>query len=227
MDDVRDLVGEQSSTNSNTEIIDLVPEEMTPEGTSSPEPAQSEPKSSRKHKKNHQARPTEEKKNSSAIKDITGFLLHLAAVIAAVWAIFTFVFGVSIAHGETMYPRIRDGDVLFYYRMQRDIRVGDVLAVKVDGQTQIGRVVAVGTETVDISPEGQLLVNGNVVSEEIFYATYLVSGTNVTYPYDVPEDSYFLLSDFRTNGYDSRNYGSVSRSDVKGKVITVMRRRGI
>ena len=138
--------------------------------------------------------------------------------------------GIGIGYGSK--PRlsaagIRDGDVLFYYRMQRDIRVGDVLAVKVDGQTQIGRVVAVGTETVDISPEGQLLVNGNVVSEEIFYATYLVSGTNVTYPYDVPEDSYFLRSDFRTNGYDSRNYGSVSRSDVKGKVITVMRRRGI
>ena len=114
MDDVRDPVGEQSSTNSNTEIIDLVPEKMTPEGTSSPEPAQSESKSSRKHKKNHQTRPTDEKKNSNAIKDITGFLLHLAAVIAAVWAIFTFVFGVSIAHGETMYPRIRDGDVLFY-----------------------------------------------------------------------------------------------------------------
>ena len=32
MDDVRDPVGEQSSTNSNTEIIDLVPEEMTPDG---------------------------------------------------------------------------------------------------------------------------------------------------------------------------------------------------
>ena len=227
MDDVRDLVGEQSNTNSNTEIIDLVPEEIAPEGTSASEQAQSDPKGSRKQKKRQQTRLTEKKDNSSFIRDIVGFLLHLGAVIAAVWAIFTFIFGVSIAHGETMYPRIRDGDVLFYYRMQRDIRVGDVLAVKVDGQTQIGRVVAVGTETVDISPEGQLLVNGNVVSEEIFYATYLVSGTNVTYPYDVPEDSYFLLSDFRTNGYDSRNYGSVSRSDVKGKVITVMRRRGI
>ena len=226
MNDVRDPVGEQSSTNSSIKKTGLVPEEMNPEEISSPGQVL-ELKGSRKLKKNHQKQSPEEKKDTTFIKDITGFLLHLAAVAAAVWAIFTFVFGISIAHGETMYPRIRDGDVLFYYRMQREIRVGDVLSAKVDGQTQIGRVVAVGGETVDISQDGQLLVNGNAVSEEIFYPTHLVSGTNVTYPYNVPEDSLFLLSDFRTNGYDSRNYGSVPRSDVNGKVITVMRRRGI
>ena len=199
MDDVRDPAEGPSSTNSNIEITDLSLEEPGPV----------------------------EKNTNRLIKDISGFLLHLAAVAAAVWAVFTFVFGVSIAHGETMYPRIRDGDVLFYYRMQREIRVGDVLCVKAEGQTQIGRVVAVGGETVDISPEGQFLVNGNVVSEEIFYPTYLVSGTNVTYPYTVPENDLFLLSDFRTNGYDSRNYGSVNWEQVNGKVITVLRRRGI
>ena len=199
MDDVRDPAEGQNSTDSNIEITDLSLEETVPA----------------------------EKNSTRLIKDITGFLLHLAAVIAAVWVTFTFVFGVSIAHGETMYPRIRDGDVLFYYRMQREIRVGDVLCVKVDGQDQIGRVVAVGGETVDISPEGQLLINGNAVSEEIFYATYLVSGANVTYPYTVPENDLFLLSDFRTNGYDSRNYGSVNWEQVNGKVITVLRRRGI
>lgn len=180
-----------------------------------------------RRKKKHNERAPAERDNRSSIQDIVGFLLHLAIVIAAVWAIFTFVFGVSIARGETMYPRIRDGDVLFSYRMQRDIRTGDVLAVKKDGREFIGRVVAVGGETVDITPEGQLLVNGNAASEEIFYATYLISGGQVTYPHEVPQDSFFLLSDFRTNGYDSRNYGDVSRKEIKGKVITLMRRRGI
>lgn len=170
---------------------------------------------------------TRETSKSSLLRDITGFLLHLAVIAATVWAVFTFVFGISIARGETMYPRIRDGDVLFYYRMQRDIRTGDVLSVKVEGQEMVGRVVAIGGETVDISPEGQLLINGNAASEEIFYATYLISGGAVTYPHTVPADSYFLLSDFRTNGYDSRNYGSIPRKDVNGKIITVLRRRGI
>lgn len=205
----------------------LQPGEMNPEETPSPGQEDTKEKPAARRKTKHRERVPAEKKSPGPISDIAGFLLHLAIVIAAVWAIFTFVFGVSIARGETMYPRIRDGDVLFSYRMQRDIRTGDVLAVKKDGREFIGRVVAVGGETVDITPEGQLLVNGNAASEEIFYATYLISGGQVTYPHEVSQDSFFLLSDFRTNGYDSRNYGDVSRKEIKGKVITVMRRRGI
>ena len=201
--------------------------EQYPEGTTSLEDHPGDRKTSRKQKKQHTERAPAEENARSSIQDIVGFLLHLAIVAAAVWAVFTFVFGVSIVRGETMYPRIRDGDVLFYYRMQKDIRTGDVLSARTNGQEVIGRVVAVGGETVDISPEGQLLVNGNVATEEIFYATYLISGGGVTYPHEVPPDSFFLLSDFRTNGYDSRNYGSVSREEVNGKVITVLRRRGI
>jgi signal peptidase I len=177
--------------------------------------------------KQQQARAPAEKNPGSAIKDIAGFFLHLGVVIAAVWAVFTFIFGVNIVSGEAMYPRIRDGDVLLYYRMQKDIRTGDVLVVNKDGQELVGRVVAVGGETVDISPEGQLLVNGSAANEEIFYATYLISGGTITYPLELPADSFFLLSDFRTNGYDSRNYGTVAREEIDGKVITVMRRRGI
>ena len=216
-----------AGTQKTDEAPILQPGDMNPEETPSPgqEDTNEKPVTSRKAK--HRERASAEKKTPGPISDIVGFLLHLAIVIAAVWAIFTFVFGVSIARGEAMYPRIRDGDVLFSYRMQRDIRTGDVLAVKKDGQEFIGRVVAVGGETVDITPEGQLLVNGNAASEEIFYATYLISGGQVTYPHEVPQNSFFLLSDFRTNGYDSRNYGDVSREEVKGKVITVMRRRGI
>ena len=205
----------------------LQPGEMNPEETPSPGQEDTKEKPAARRKAKHRERAPAEKKPPGPISDIVGFLLHLAIVIAAVWAIFTFVFGVSIARGESMYPRIRDGDVLFSYRMQRDIRTGDVLAVKKDGREFIGRVVAVGGETVDITPEGQLLVNGNAASEEIFYATYLISGGQVTYPHEVPQDSFFLLSDFRTNGFDSRNYGDVSKEEIKGKVITVMRRRGI
>ena len=216
-----------AGTQKTDETPILQPGDMNPEETPLPGQEDTKEKPITRRKAKHRERAPVEKKPPGPISDIVGFLLHLAIVVAAVWVVFTYVFGVSIARGETMYPRIRDGDVLFYYRMQKDIRTGDVLSATKDGQEVIGRVVAVGGETVDISPEGQLLVNGNAASEEIFYATYLISGGQVTYPHEVPQDSFFLLSDFRTNGYDSRNYGDVSREEIKGKVITVMRRRGI
>ena len=206
--------------------VEKVPGGTPPEGTNSPEPDRKKGKRGRDRTVPREEDPGKKEKKGY-IQDIIGFFLHLAILAAAIWVVFTFVFGVSIVHGESMYPRIRDGDVIVYYRMQRDIRTGDVLSVTKDGQTVIGRVIAAGGETVDISPEGQLLVNGSVSAEEVFYATHVITGANIPYPFEVPEDSFFILSDFRTNGYDSRNFGAVSRNEVNGKIITVMRRRGI
>jgi signal peptidase I len=86
--------------------------------------------------------------------------------------------------------------------------------------------VAQGGDVVDLNEEGQLLVNGNVQQEEIFYETEApVSGQ--AFPYTVEEGSYFILCDYRTASVDSRTYGAVSKNDLDGKVITLLRRRGI
>jgi signal peptidase I len=79
---------------------------------------------------------------------------------------------------------------------------------------------------VEIDDFGHLLVNGNVQQEEVFYSTEPQEG-DVTYPYIVPEDSYYVLCDYRTAGVDSRTFGAVSQDDLDGKVITILRRRGI
>jgi signal peptidase I len=124
-----------------------------------------------------------------------------------------------------MYPRLRDGDLILYYRLEQDYAIDDVVAFHVDDNVREGRIVAQSGDVVDLT-EGQLVVNGNVEQEEIFYQTYPQDG-EITYPYTVPENSYFVLCDFRTNGFDSRTYGAIPQSDLDGKVITVLRRRGI
>jgi signal peptidase I len=65
-----------------------------------------------------------------------------------------------------------------------------------------------------------------VQEEEIFYPTEPQEG-DVTYPYTVDEGSYFVLCDYRTISFDSRTYGAISKKDLDGKVITLLRRRGI
>jgi signal peptidase I len=65
-----------------------------------------------------------------------------------------------------------------------------------------------------------------VEQEEVFYATEAKPG-GIEFPYTVPEDSYFVLCDYRTAAADSRNYGAISKADIIGKVITVLRRRSI
>jgi signal peptidase I len=147
-------------------------------------------------------------------------------VLLALWAIFTFVFGIRQVDGESMYPRLRDGDLILYYRLEQDYQVGDVVAFSVCGEPQEARIVAQGGDVVELSSDGQLLVNGAVQQEDIFYLTE-PQGEDITYPYTVEEDSYFVLSDSRTSGIDSRSFGSISQKEIRGKVITVLRRRGI
>jgi signal peptidase I len=142
------------------------------------------------------------------------------------WTIFTFVFGLARVNGESMYPRIRDGDLILYYRLDREYSQGDVVTFLIDGNRRTARVVAKGGDVVEITEEGQLLVNGNVQEEEIFYPTEK-SSDGITYPCTVEEGSYFVLCDFRTASTDSRDYGTVSGKDISGKVITLLRRRGI
>jgi signal peptidase I len=166
------------------------------------------------------------KERRETLRLFLGFLIKLVLVGLAIWVIFTFVFGIGQIHGETMYPRLRDGDLILYYRLEQDYYIDDVVTFNYEGKQRTARIVAMEGDVVDLSADGQLLVNGNVQSEEVFYPTEAVPA-GITYPYTVPEDSYFVLCDFRTASYDSRGYGAISRSELVGKVITLLRRRGI
>lgn len=166
------------------------------------------------------------KKKKQAIGDIRAFLIRLAVVILTGWVLLGVVFGAAVMEGEDMYPRIRDGDLMIYFRMQKDYHQGDVVIFSQGERRYVGRIVALDGDTVDINEEGELLINGNVQSEEIFYPTQVVDET-VNFPCQIPGDSVFLLSDFRTNGTDSRSYGPIATRELDGKVITILRRRGI
>lgn len=87
----------------------------------------------------------------------------------------------------------------------------------------MARVVARGGDTLEITG-GTLRVNGSTVFEnEIFYSTDAYEG-GTTYPLTLEQDEVFLLCDHREGAKDSRWFGPVTTHDVKGKVITVLRR---
>jgi signal peptidase I len=92
---------------------------------------------------------------------------------------------------------------------------------------RVARVVAMGGDEVSLGENGTLIVNGNVQDEEIFYVTEPLTGGEIQFPYTVPEDSYFVLCDYRTNSRDSRYFGAVSKNDIDGKIISFLRIRGI
>ena len=150
----------------------------------------------------------------------------IVCIIVAVWALFSFVFGVSIVQGEGMYPRMRDGDVTLWYRLESNLNIGDVVTFTMDGERQYGRVVAKGGDTVDFSEDGLLLLNGSAQQEEVFFQTSKQNRAQ-SFPMTVPEGEVFILGDNRTYSVVCRDYGAVSVSKIYGKIISLMRRRGL
>lgn len=155
---------------------------------------------------------------------LVGLLVKLAVAAAVIWAAFTFVLGMSVHYGNNMYPAVHDGDLLVSFRMQKPF-INAVVLYRVNGKTEVGRVIALEGSVVDISENGSLTVNGVTPSEEIFYATYQAENSPISFPYTVESGKVFILNDFRQDTNDSRVFGAIAREDLKGPMLFTVRRR--
>ncbi|MBS5388029.1 MAG: signal peptidase I [Clostridiales bacterium] len=163
------------------------------------------------------------------VHEIKGLYIRLVCKIVigflVCWILFFGVFGIFTATDESMYPYIRDGDILFYYRLAQDYSQDDTVVYEAEKNKLIGRIVAGGGDTVDFTEDGYLMINGSVQQEEFFFPVKREE-VEVYLPCIVPEDSVFILCDYRTDGKDSRQYGTVEKTDISGRIFTLIRRRG-
>lgn len=163
----------------------------------------------------------------NAIIDRRGWLnlgLRLAGLALLFYILFSKVFLICQLNGNAMFPSLKDGDLILGFRLEKEINKDDLILYEMGGEICASRVVARGTDYVDIDEEGRLYVNGTVQSGEILYPTE--PKTLLKYPFQVPEGYVFVLGDYRTQSFDSRDFGPLPKEEIKGKVITVVRRRG-
>lgn len=165
-------------------------------------------------------------KSTGLFREILYLLIKIAAVLVIAAALFTFVFGAIRYNDENMAPAIREGDLVFFYRLDKDYIAADELLMKYNGAWQIQRVVAVAGDTVDISGEG-LLINGALQQESYVYTDTLRYESEVEFPLTLAEGEVFVLSDDRENAADSRIFGPVRIADTYGTVAAVFRRRNL
>lgn len=174
--------------------------------------------------------PDKECKNSTEkkylIEDLLFLLLKIAVFAGLIAAMFLIVFGICRCSDNMMSPACKDGDLAFYYRLQNTYQPSDVVVLEKKDETQIRRIIAVAGDTVDLTEEG-LKINGHLQQEPEIYKETLPYLEGISFPVTVGQGEYFVLGDNRGNAKDSRIYGTVKQEEIKGIVITLLRRRGI
>ena len=166
---------------------------------------------------------TQQKK--SIKEDVLFLLLKIAIFLILLLIMFLFVFGIYRCDDNMMAPAFKDGDLAVYYRLQNVYQSSDIVVVEKNREMQIRRIVAVSGDSVEITADG-LKVNGYLQQESGIYMETLPYTEGISFPLTVGEDEYFVLGDNRTNAKDSRIYGTVSKEEIKGAVITLLRHRG-
>jgi len=158
--------------------------------------------------------------------ELVSLAARIAAIISVALLVFTFVYGVHYNIDPSMHPAVKDGDLVFYSRFDKDYRAGDLLILGYQGQSQVRRVIATAGDTVDITEDG-LVINGALQQEREITRRTERYAEGIEFPITLTENEVFVLGDAREDVTDSRMYGCVDTEDTEGKVVTIIRRRNL
>lgn len=169
------------------------------------------------------------------LKASVGFLTwvkDLAIIGIIVWLILLFA-GFYTVQDKNMDPTLVEGEHIlvfkYSYKLASPAR-GELVAIKnraVDGASEedngvfFARVIGLPGDRIDIRSNGAIYVNEKLLVTKYCNGTTGFVYGELSYPYTVPEGSYFVLSDNPASTMDSRYSGvrAVALEDIDGKVL--------
>lgn len=147
----------------------------------------------------------------------TVYVLTIVAAVAVLIA--TLVLPVLQIEGTSMEPTLVNGDIVLLNKTTKFDR-SDLCGFSWNNKLLIKRVIGIPGDWIEIDVDGTVYLNGEKLDEP--YAEKLSVGEcDIEFPYQVPQEQYFVLGDMRENSIDSRNtlIGCVAKDQIVGKVF--------
>ncbi len=122
-------------------------------------------------------------------------------------------------YGNSMTPTLSEGNIVATVKTT-EFQPGDVIAFYYNNKLLVKRVIAGPGDWVDLADDGTVYVNGKEL-EEPYLEEKALGETNIDYPYQVPEDRWFVMGDHRSVSLDSRTMaiGPIAEEQIVGKLI--------
>ena len=152
-------------------------------------------------------------------KALGGTIYVLTIVAAVAVLIATLVLPVLQIEGTSMEPTLVNGDIVLLNKTTKFDR-SDLCGFSWNNKLLIKRVIGIPGDWIEIDVDGTVYLNGEKLDEP--YAEKLSVGEcDIEFPYQVPQEQYFVLGDMRENSIDSRNtlIGCVEKDQIVGKVF--------
>ena len=152
-------------------------------------------------------------------KALRGTVYVLTIVAAVAVLIATLVLPVLQIEGTSMEPTLSNGDIVLLMKTTRFER-GDLCAFTWNNKLLVKRVVGLPGDWIEIDTDGTIYLNGDKL-EEPYVEHKALGECDLEFPFQVPQEQYFVIGDKRDSSIDSRNtlIGCVEKEQIVGKVF--------
>lgn len=138
-------------------------------------------------------------------------IIPYAIIIILVIIIRVFIVTPVRVDGSSMYPTLKDGEILLLEKSNQEYKRNDIVVVKYNGEKIIKRIIALPGETIEYK-DNKLYINGKETTDIIPNITDGFPKVSLTY------NEYFVMGDNRHNSLDSRYLGPIEKELIDGKV---------
>lgn len=152
-------------------------------------------------------------------KALRGTVYVLTIVAAVAVLIATLVLPVLQIEGTSMEPTLSNGDVVLLMKTTR-FQHGDLCAFTWNNKLLVKRVIGLPGDWIEIDTDGTVYRNGDALAEP-YVANKALGECDLVFPFQVPQEQYFVIGDMRESSIDSRNtlIGCIPKDQIVGKVF--------
>lgn len=152
-------------------------------------------------------------------KALSGTIYVLTIVAAISVLIATLILPVLQIEGTSMEPTLSNGDIVLLAKTTHFDR-GELCGFSWNNKLLIKRVIGIPGDWIEMDTDGTVYLNGEKL-EEPYTEQLAVGECDLEFPFQVPQEQYFVMGDMRESSIDSRNslIGCIELDQIVGKVF--------